>query len=86
MGPHFKRYTGLVFIEFSKMMGMDTTAFQRRVFYSQFLKRASGQAGRLHDRGLRGETPGGTEAEGTRGRHRHKPLLCLSQASQDRAG
>ena len=41
------------------MTGMDTTAFQRRVYYSQFLQRASGQAGRRADcttQGYRGNT------------------------------
>ena len=50
------------------MTGMDTTAFQRRVYYSQFLKRASGQAGRLHHTGLQGKHQMGQEAEGTRGK------------------
>ena len=47
------------------MTGMDTTAFQRRIYYSQFLKRAGGQAAPHR---ATGETPDGAGGRRNKGK------------------
>lgn len=57
------------------MTGMDTTAFQERVYYSQFLKEGKWAGGQAAPHRATGETQMGQEAKGTREGMEHKPLL-----------
>lgn len=50
------------------MTGMDTTAFQRRVYYSQFLKEGKWAGGQAAPHRATGETPDGAGGRRNKGK------------------
>lgn len=81
LGPCFKTWPAFVIIRYSKMKDMETTAFKRRVYYSQ-IPRGGGMP---HHTGPHGKAPGWSGGRRSKRKHGHKPLLWFSQEKKGKA-